>query len=287
MKGVYDNYLITKEASQKIDIYTKIISEILGFTPQIKGLTLNYPNRHDGITRDVCLIPSDLSQILDDSDLVTSLNIDRLMIPDGIWHNHSFEGHSDKDLTLLQRIYYTFLAHKRYSKNQLIYTQRPTFLGKDKEIDIEGRTIEFKYGFLRRILEYLLNHSQYKEKGKQVIAKSLVTLQDNNEARYIGETKKPKKIKVKKVKEKNNIEVSPDKLYDQVIENSSYNGKKISEYTNSETKPRVLSKFTTRKSRRRTRRKIRSISRSLKRIEKEFDDLEKRITILEKRLKEI
>ncbi len=107
---------ITREALEKLNLYSRFVSEITEEDIECRGALLNYMQMHDDITRDVYLEPGqdvtpvaakseDFNKIIEIRQAVHKENKNIC----GIWHSHGDMGtfHSDKDDIWLDNLYNT------------------------------------------------------------------------------------------------------------------------------------------------------------------------------------
>lgn len=127
---------ITKEAFHKMNLYSSIVSEIIGDDKECLGTLLNYKNRDDNTARDIHLWKGQKvtasngwpGEYLDDRKEADKRNMEVI----GFWHSHGYNGvfHSSDDDSFLKEGYSTI-------KNKMVTGKKI----RDLEIITNGETV--------------------------------------------------------------------------------------------------------------------------------------------------
>jgi len=244
---------ITDEAYKKINLYSRMVSEIAGEDIECGGRMLNYRGKNDGIIRDVYLqyqtVSSGDGYLGNNSKVDLDYTQQKGMSWSGMWHSHGFHNpfHSGSDDNHIKGLHDTNKIQKAcmLKSDPKPHCQRKTIIGNKLILGYDDQPLSFEINFdnngaakaaasnieLHDEVFYtpsiVINRDEYLQNslGKKYYAEFLV-----------GNGKDPdvkvKNAKLEIIEENNNILPTLEKMVIEVGEKVKYSGRKLKDFTN-------------------------------------------------------
>jgi len=227
---------ITEEAFNKMNLYARLVSEIIGDDKECVGALLN--NKNDNVVRDIYLwkdqkvtSTSGLPGEYVDRDMEAKK---RDMKAIGLWHSHGKNPvfHSEDDKSVLEKMYKDIKNKVRTgeSKRKIEYIVEDEVTrifeeGSNKELRVKGKIDNIE----------LVEHEEYYVLNSIVINRESYSKENlNHDAEiWIGRDKKKyqknKHASIEIIIENNDIELDKERIIKEVGEKVKYNGKYLKE----------------------------------------------------------